>query len=267
MKDRWQFEQSRLELMMNIDTTNTVREVALNIPGATRVFEKLGIDYCCGGNKPLEKACGEANLELQQVIDSLESAAAEHQQRNTADLQREDWQIAPLGDLLVHIENTHHKYVKAEIARVRSLLDKVCNVHGAAHQELVRLRVDFHALAQELSTHMMKEEMVLFPYIERMEESLLSGEPILPAPFGSVENPVAKMVHEHDSAGNLLRNMRALSNGYTPPEGACTSYKALYSALAEFERDLHQHVHLENNILFPRAIKMERENHATADQC
>lgn len=244
---------------MNIDTTMTVREVALNIPGATRVFEKLGIDYCCGGNKPLEKACGEANLQMQQVMDSLQLAVTEHQQRNDVDLQTQDWPNAPLRDLITHIQNAHHKYVKAEIIRLRPLLDKVCNVHGVQHSELIQLRTHFHALAQELSTHMMKEEMVLFPYIERMEESLLAGEPILPAPFGTVENPVAKMVHEHDSAGKLASNIRQLSNRYTPPEGACTSYKTLYSALAEFERDLHQHVHLENNILFPRAVKMEQE--------
>jgi regulator of cell morphogenesis and NO signaling len=248
-----------MELMMNIDTTKTVREMALNIPGATRVFEQLGIDYCCGGNKPLEKACGEANLQIQQVLDSLQSAVVEQQQRNAPDEQIEDWQNAALGDLIAHIQDTHHKYVKAETARLTPLLDKVCNVHGLGHPELTSLRSDFHALGQELSTHMMKEEMVLFPYIERMEESLLSGEPILPAPFGTVENPVAKMLHEHDSAANLLRHMRGLSNGYTPPDGACTSYKALYWALAEFERDLHLHVHLENNILFPRAIKIEQE--------
>ena len=252
---------------MNIDITKSVREMALNIPGATRVFEKLGIDYCCGGNKPLKEACGEANLEVQQVVDSLESAVVDSRQRNSTDLQVEGWQNALLGDLIAHIQNTHHKYVKAETVRLRPLLDKVCNVHGSKHVELLALRTDFHALAQDLSTHMMKEEMVLFPYIDRMEESLLSGEPILPAPFGTVENPIAKMVHEHDSAGNQLRHMGELSNGYTPPEGACTSYKTLYWALAEFERDLHQHVHLENNILFPRAIKMERESYATVDQC
>lgn len=261
------WKRAALEQTMNIDTTKTVREMALNIPGATGVFEKLGIDYCCGGNKPLEKACDEANLEIQQVLDSLESAVVEHRQRNATDLDANDWQNTPLGYLILHIQDKHHKYVKAETTRLRPLLDKVCNVHGAAHPELIRLRSDFHALAQDLSTHMMKEEMVLFPYIERMEESVLAGEPPLPAPFGTVENPVAKMVHEHDSAGNLMLHMRELSNGYTPPAGACTSYKALYAALAEFERDLHQHVHLENNILFPRAIKIERENHATADQC
>lgn len=243
---------------MNIDTTKTVREMALNIPGATRVFEKFGIDYCCGGNKPLEKACSEANLQIQPVIDSLESAVVEYRRSNSVDLQDEDWQNAPLGDLIAHIQDTHHKYVKAEIARLEPLFEKVCQAHGSKHAELFELRADFRALAQELTTHMMKEEMVLFPHIERMEESFLAGEPILPAPFGTVGNPVTKMVQEHDSAGILLRHMRQLSNGYGIPEGACTSYKTLYWALAEFERDLHQHVHLENNILFPRAIKTER---------
>jgi regulator of cell morphogenesis and NO signaling len=123
---------------------------------------------------------------------------------------------------------------------------------------LLGLRGDFNALAQELSMHMMKEEMVLFPYIERMEEAVIGGEPILPPPFATVRNPVATMIHEHDSAGILLRTMRQSSGGYTAPTGACTSFKTLYSALAEFERDLHQHIHLENNILFPRAIEMER---------
>jgi regulator of cell morphogenesis and NO signaling len=104
----------------------------------------------------------------------------------------------------------------------------------------------------------MKEERVLFPFIERMEESVVAGEPVIPAPFGSVNNPVSMMIHEHDTAGNLLREMRKQSNGYQPPVGACTSYKTLFSALAEFERDLHQHIHLENNILFPRAIEMEQ---------
>jgi regulator of cell morphogenesis and NO signaling len=243
---------------MNLDTTNTVREVALNVPAATRVFEKLGIDYCCGGSKSLEQACSEANLPVQQVLESLESAADSAEHRKSAGEQCGDWQIAPLTDVIAHITNTHHKYVKAEIARLKPLFDKVCDVHAARYPELLRLRSDFNTLAQELSMHMMKEEMVLFPYIERMEEAVIGEEPILPAPFGTVRNPVASMVHEHDSAGNLLRSMRGLSSDYRTPPDACTSFKTLYSALAEFERDLHQHIHLENNILFPRAIEMER---------
>lgn len=245
---------------MNLDTTKTVREMALHIPAATRVFEKLGIDYCCGGNKSLEEACGEANIQIQQVLASLESAAASAERRreySTGEQPAGDWQNAPLAALIAHIENSHHKYVKEETARLGPLFDKVCSAHGGKHPELLKLRSEFRALAQELATHMMKEEMVLFPYIERMEESRISGEPVLPAPFGSVNNPVASMIHEHDSAGSLLRSMRRLSDGYAAPAGACTSYKTLYWALAEFERDLHQHIHLENNILFPRAIQME----------
>jgi regulator of cell morphogenesis and NO signaling len=239
---------------MNVDTAKTVREVALNNPAATRVFEKFGIDYCCGGNKSLEAACGEANLQIQQVLASLKSAlaAADGRQEGKA------WLTEPLADLIAHINNTHHKYTREEIARLRPLFDKLCNVHGDRHAELLQVRHDFQALAQELSTHMMKEEMVLFPYIERMEEAVVSGEPVLPGPFGTVNNPVAMMMHEHDSAGNLLRSMRELSSGYQPPASACVSYKTLYAALAEFERDLHQHIHLENNVLFPRAVEMER---------
>ena len=231
-----------------------MREVALNNPAATRVFEKLGIDYCCGGDKSLEQACGEANLQIQQVLDSLELAVTS----NDSHGQGKDWLTEPLANLIAHINNTHHKYTREEIARLLPLVAKVCSVHGDKHRELLETREKFRALAQELSTHMMKEEMVLFPYIERMEEAVIAGEPILPPPFGTVNNPVAMMMHEHDSAGNLLRSMRELSDGYQAPAGACVTYKTLYSALAEFERDLHQHIHLENNILFPRAIEMER---------
>jgi regulator of cell morphogenesis and NO signaling len=239
---------------MNLDTTKTVREVALDIPAATRVFEKFGIDYCCGGNKSLEQACGEANLQIQQVLDSLRFAVISTDSRG----QGKDWLTEPLANLIAHINNTHHKYMREEIARLLPLSANVCSVYGDKHRELLEIREKFRALAQELSTHMMKEEMVLFPYIERLEEAVIADEPILPPPFGTVNNPVAMMMHEHDSAGNLLRSMRELSDGYQAPAGACVSYKTLYSALAEFEQDLHQHIHLENNILFPRAIEMER---------
>jgi regulator of cell morphogenesis and NO signaling len=241
---------------MSIDVQQTVREVALSTPAATRVFEKFGIDYCCGGNKPLAQACGEAQIPIQKVVDSIEFAARSAKVRQDTPLA-EDWSTAPLSDLIAHINNTHHKYTREEIARLGPLFDKVCNVHGASHPELLDIRHDFQALAQELTVHMMKEERVLFPFIERLEEAVVAREPVIPAPFGSVNNPVAMMIHEHDTAGNLLRDMRARSDGYQPQAGACTSYKTLYSALAEFERDLHQHIHLENNILFPRAIELE----------
>ena len=194
---------------MSLDTTKTVREVALNIPRATRVFEKLGIDYCCGGNKSLRQACSEANLSAQQVLESLESAANSIQHRQNTTGQPEDWNTAPLADLIAHIKSKHHQYVKEEVARLGPLFQKVSQVHGSQHPALFELQSNFRALAQELSMHMMKEEMVLFPYIERMEEAVTRSEPISPAPFGTVRNPVASMVHEHDSAGNLLRSMRS----------------------------------------------------------
>jgi|SRR5581483_11326293 len=239
---------------MSVSTAKTVREVALEFPQATRIFEKLGIDYCCGGNKSLDEACAASNLSVDQVLDSLEMA----EQAARADQKERDWQVEPLAEVIAHINSTHHKYTREEIARLRPLLDKVYSVHGKNHSELEQVRASFQGLAQELTTHMMKEEMVLFPYIVRMEEAVIQKEPVLPPPFGSVENPVAMMMHEHDAAGEALRTMRQASAGYTPPGDACISYQTLCKALADFEADLHQHIHLENNILFPRAVAMER---------
>jgi regulator of cell morphogenesis and NO signaling len=242
------------EKTMNVMTEKTVREIALEFPGSTRVFEKLGIDYCCGGSQPLEQACQLANVPLGQVIDSLETA--ELAERST--LKDRDWQVEPLSDLIAHIQNTHHKYTREELARLGPLADKVCAVHGKNHPELAGIRATLGALAQELTTHLLKEDTVLFPHIVRMEESVIQKEPVLPPPFGTVRNPVAMMMHEHDDAGAALRELHRASSGYTAPPDACVSYQTLYRALAEFERDLHQHIHLENNVLFPRAIEMER---------
>ncbi len=238
---------------MSATAEKTVRELVLENPAATRVFEKLGIDYCCGGNKSLEEACRTVNLPMDEVLDSLEMA----EQSARAIQKDRNWATELLADLVAHITSTHHKYTRDEIARLRPLLDKVCSVHGRNHSELLRIRASFQGLAQELTMHMMKEEMVLFPYIVRMEESVIQKEPVLPPPFGSVQNPVSMMEHEHDSAGNALRAMREASCGYTAPGDACVSYQTLYKALADFEADLHKHIHLENNILFPRAIAME----------
>ena len=180
------------------------------------------------------------------------------EQTTRAEQKVHDWQREMLGDLVAHIKSTHHKYTREEIARLGPLLEKVCSVHGKNHPELLHIRASFSGLAQELTMHMMKEEMVLFPHIIRMEEAGIQNEPILPPPFGSVQNPVSMMEHEHDSAGAVLRAMRQAGSGYAPPPDACISYQTLYKALAEFEADLHQHIHLENNILFPRAIAMEQ---------
>ena len=234
---------------MSITAEKTVRELALENPAATRVFEELGIDYCCGGALSLEQACTRAHVSLDQVANLLEAA-------KTAVPER-DWQAEPLFELIAHIKDTHHRYTRDEIKRLGQLFDKVAAVHGANHPELLDLRETFEALAGELTMHMMKEEAVLFPYIERMEESVIAKEPVLPPPFGAVRNPIRMMMHEHDSAGTALRDMRAASRGYVAPPDACLSYQTLYKALAAFEADLHQHIHLENNILFPRAVAME----------
>jgi len=239
---------------MSVATEKTVRELVQEFPSATRVFEKFGIDYCCGGQRPLAEACHAAHLSLNEVLDSLETA----QKASPMSPKTCDWQTEPLAELVAHIMNTHHKYTREEIARLGPLLAKVCSAHGKNHPELNNVRAVFHGLAQELTMHMMKEEKMLFPYIVRMEEAVIQKEPILPSPFGSVQNPVLMMEHEHDDAGEALRALREMTGGYTVPPEACISYQTLFQALAEFEADLHQHIHLENNILFPRAVAMER---------
>jgi regulator of cell morphogenesis and NO signaling len=237
---------------MTVATEKTVRELALESPAATRVLEKLGVDYCCRGDQTLEQACRAANLSIEQVLASLE--AVKQTPSPASDL---DWQRESLADLIAHINRTHHKFVRETVARLGPLFQKVCDAHGKNHPELLRMKATFDDLTQELTMHLMKEEMVLFPYVIRLEEAVIQDEPVVPPPFGTVQNPVSMMRHEHDSAGIALRVLREASGGYTPPPDACASYQALYQALAEFEADLHQHIHLENNILFPRAVKME----------
>jgi regulator of cell morphogenesis and NO signaling len=238
---------------MSVATAKTVRELAVENPTATRVFEKLGIDYCCGGDKSLEEACAAAHVPVDDVLRSLESAEKAAQ----APAAQRNWQSELLADLIDHIISTHHKYTREELARLEPLFEKVCSVHGKNHPELLHMRGVFRGLSQELTMHMMKEEMVLFPYLKRMEEAVLQREPVLPGPFGTVQNPVRMMEQEHESAGEALRALQEASGGYTAPEDACVSYQTLYKALAGFEADLHQHIHLENNILFPRALEME----------
>ena len=236
---------------MNLSVEKTVRELALEIPNATRVFEKLGIDYCCGGTKSLAQACSAANISIEQAVASLGDASVPL----TREAQR--WQDGSLAELIDHIVSTHHKYTREELVRLQALLGKVCSVHGENHRELLELRQVFQALDRELTLHLMKEEKILFPYIVRTEEAIEQEDPVLPAPFGKVENPVRAMMQEHDSAGIALRKIRELSSNYSLPPDACFSYRTLYRALEDFETDLHQHIHLENNILFPGALNLK----------
>ena len=240
---------------MEIVTEKTVREIALKNPASMPVFELLGIDYCCGGGRRLGDACRSAGVDLDHLLLLIERA-----ERDTRAPAPTDWREKRLVDLIGHIVNQHHAFVRTEIPRIEALLIKVFAKHGSAHSELHGIDALFRAIGQELSTHLFKEEHVLFPYIERMEKAAANGGPRPQACFDSVKRPIANMIAEHDDAGALLEQIRELSGGYTPPAGACPTFHALYRALDAFERDLHQHVHLENNILFPRAIALETGN-------
>jgi regulator of cell morphogenesis and NO signaling len=245
---------------MNLDVTKTVREFATELPNATRVFEKLGIDYCCGGAKSLRDACAQAGIQVDDVLRTLEAGDAS---RPAPGAGLPDFSNSRLGELIEHIVTNHHGYVKQEIPRIQQLLNKVVSVHGKNHPELGKIQRTYHAMAAELTSHMMKEEQILFPYIAGLEEAVTYGKPAPRAMFGTVTNPVHMMEMEHDSAGAALKEMRALSTDYTAPQDACFSYKTLYSALQEFEADLHQHIHLENNILFPRSVELEEQTCGT----
>jgi regulator of cell morphogenesis and NO signaling len=240
------------EIEMTITTTKTVGEIATEMPSATREFEKLGIDYCCGGTRTLGEACAAANISVDDVLARLQKSLA-----STQSADSKAWQNQSLDDLIAHITGTHHMFVREESPRIEALAAKVVGVHGKNHPELIQVQEVFSALAGELSVHLMKEEQILFPYLRRLEESALAGEPAPPAMFGKVVNPVRMMMQEHDGAGDALRSLRAITNDYRVPDDACISYRTLYQALQGFEADLHQHIHLENNILFPRAVAME----------
>jgi len=237
---------------MPISTEKTVGQMVAENPEAARIFEQAGIDYCCGGQRSLEEACSKARMSFNEVTTLLEQASAN---RTAAD---RDWLRASQAELVEHIIGKHHSYVRQELPRLTALIAKVRGVHGANHPELEQVARIFAEISNEMTMHMMKEENILFPYILEMERAAEGrGErPI--AMFGTVQNPVRMMMMEHDSAGANVKALRELSGDFTPPADACTSYRVLYEALAAFEADLHQHIHLENNILFPRAIEMEQ---------
>ena len=235
-------------------TTQTVREIALEQPTSIRVFEQFGIDYCCGGRKPLSEACMAGNLEVNAVIAALEAAA----KKPAPDI--ENWTDKSLESLISHIVTTHHVYVKRELPRLAQLAEKVVNRHGATKLELPIIAAALGQLDNELTQHLTKEETVLFPYVTSLEQSASQGTAKPQSCFGTVANPIAMMSEEHDAAGSLIAEIRRLSKNFTTPEDACPTFHAFYDGLREFEQDLHQHIHLENNILFPRAIELEKRN-------
>ena len=243
---------------MTFDKSQTVREIAINNPAALRVFENFGIDYCCGGKRPLLEACASVSAPLDlvtQALAELDVTGISPEEARTG---------SSMADLTAQIVRRHHRYVREESPRIELLLRKVVSRHGEAHPELCVIQDTFVALSQELFAHMMKEERILFPFLEAMEAAARTGQPAPLGCFASVELPITRMLADHDDAGVLLAKMRDLSGGYRAPDGSCPSYRGLYQALEEFERDLHHHVHLENNILFPRAVEMERSLKETA---
>ena len=238
---------------MEINSAKTVRELAVEMPAATRVFEALGIDYCCGGGRSLQDACNAAGLAIGDVLRSLE----EIEQTAMEEGEFKDWRTEPPSQLASYIVNKHHTFTREALDRLEPLLEKVCSVHGQRHAELLLIQTLFREMKEELITHMLKEEQVLFPYINQMEDALGDGQ-MIPAPFfGTVRNPIRMMMSEHDKAGEVLKKIRELSSGFTFPADACISYQTLYRALEEFEKDMHEHIHLENNLLFPRTAEME----------
>ena len=236
-----------------INSQTTVREVALQMPESTRLFEKLKIDYCCGGNRPLTEACALAGIDVDDVLDML----AEVTEATAEDKGSLDFQNASLPELITHILGTHHVFTKSEMDRLQLLADKVLAAHGGNHPELIHLDELFTRLCADLKPHMFKEEQILFPYIVAMAEPAEQNRAVALAPFGTVNNPIRMMMMEHDTAGQILRELRALTSDYKVPADACVSYQTLYQALENFEKDLHQHIHLENNILFPKALALE----------
>lgn len=227
-------------------TESTVGQLVAEKPGRARVFERYGIDYCCGGRKPLAVACQEKGLDVSTVVVDLERADS-----SIAPRER-DWTKAPMADLCTNIEQTHHAYLREELPRLEYLTGKVANRHGSGDGRLVQLHDLFVAFKGELEQHMEKEERILFPMIRDLEANGTTD-----FHCGSLENPIRVMFMEHDNAGAALERMRALTDGFVPPAEACNSYRSMLDGLAAIEADMHTHVHKENNILFPRAVEAE----------
>ena len=234
-------------------TTKTIREIAVEMPAMTRVFEEYKIDFCCGGGRNFYDACQFAGVAPEIVSQKINQILSN---------QTEGVEMAEqksVSELIDYILEKHHVFTKAEITRLSALMEKVCRKHGAHHDELFALQKSFTALCDDLTPHMRKEETMLFPFIKHLEMSAANNLSSPRPPFKTVKNPVRMMMIEHDTAGDFLRKMREITKDYALPEGACPSFQALYFGLEELEKDLHRHIHLENNVLFPDAVKLEQK--------
>lgn len=233
--------------------SKTVREIAVEFPQTVPIFEEFKIDFCCGGERNFSDACQIAGVRPEVVSDKLDIVL--RNQTENSDVPEKK----TFTNLIDYIVEKHHVFTRNEIERIDPLLEKVCNRHGDSHPELFNIQKAFQLLADELLAHLQKEEKVLFPYIKVLDAVASTNLPIAEPHFKTVRNPVRMMMTEHDSAGDILKQIRQFSNNFALPKDACTSYQILYLSLEELEKDLHRHIHLENNVLFPQAIELEKE--------
>ena len=234
--------------MTEVDSSSPVAQWVAEYPQTARVFEQHQIDYCCGGGIALADACDKKGLDAKGVVAELTEVIADRQIE-----PQDNWLEAPLKELCDHIVETHHAFLRAELPRLTGIVDKVVNAHSSKFPELVDLQRVFAELRAELEPHMFKEEQILFPAIRQLEHA----DTLPQFPFGSVGNPIRMMEHEHDAAGGGLARIRELTGGFKPPAEACNTYLVMLDSLRGLEADLHQHIHKENFILFPRAQKLE----------
>lgn len=237
---------------MDIQENTIIGELVANDYRAASVFKKHGIDFCCNGNRTLSDASS-AKVSVEQLMDELNGITTKTTDDNV------DYKSWPLDLLADYIEKKHHRYAEAKITEIKPYLNKIVKVHGERHPELRKVEELFLASAGELTTHMKKEELMLFPFIRKMVNAKMNNEPIPTPMFGSVRNPIETMMKEHTTEGERFVDIAALTDNYTPPSDACNTYKVTFALLKEFEEDLHKHIHLENNILFSKAIEMEKE--------
>jgi len=235
------------------ENDETLGQIAAKDLRKAQVFKKYGLDFCCGGKKTVKEACAEKGLDVTKVEQELQHA---DQLPSSRPIPYGDWSLDFLADYIV---NTHHSYVAKNLPDIKAYSDKVRKVHGNNHPELIRINELVQEVYTELTAHMAKEERVLFPYIKELVIAAKNTQPLHAAHFGTVQNPINMMEMEHEMVGKNLDEIRTLSNNYLLPEDACASYSLLYRMLDEFEEDLHLHIHLENNILFPKALEMEKE--------
>jgi len=234
--------------MQTLNPEQTVGDFVRQKPTRARVFESLKIDYCCGGKISLNRACERRGVSVDDVVSQIEASDAAAERNDLVDAD-----AMALTELADHIEATHHAYLREELPRLDFMTEKVSRVHGDKDARLFKMREAFVALKAELEPHMMKEEKILFPIVRQLEASA----DLVESHCGSVANPIKQMEHEHDQAGDALAILSESTDAYTPPEWACNTYRAMLDSLEKLEADMHQHIHKENNVLFPKAIELE----------